>query len=244
MVSPQNLEKERESLPKPLASQNSTLPDLRRTEWCGRRSSFESLQTRFRGLQKLCCPFSHRARITNGEHFTGVCENGGAVLRERLSVFCRQQRFWWLFLPANRCVHSTVQSDSTSLFSRSMARSYLQVLFAQYRPGWMHLLATANYPRAMCLKNCFVSASQLGLFKAIQRNAGCFLLSTKVVVLLLPANHCLLIIAQCGYLSQISRNLVLFMLLAEVSVPFLSNCCPTFSVKVGSTCTQQSGLPR
>ena len=24
------------------------------------------------------------------------------------------------------------------------------LLFAQYRPGWMHLLATANYTRVMC----------------------------------------------------------------------------------------------
>ena len=68
-------------------------------------------------------------------------------------------------------------------------------------------------------KVLFVSTS-LDLYKAIQRNAGCFLLSTKVVVLLLPANRCLLMIVQCGYTSQISRSLALFMLQAEVSVPF------------------------
>ena len=136
-------------------------------------------------------------------------------------------------------IHVTVFKEHGPVIftSGSFGDVFVNLLFAQYRPGWMHLLATANYPRAMCLKNCIYRA--LGLFKAIQRNVGCFLLSTKIVVLLLPANHCLLI----GYTSQISRSLALFMLLAEVSVPFLSFCCPTFSVKVGSTCTQQSGLP-
>ena len=28
------------------------------------------------------------------------------------------------------------------------------MLFVQYRPGWMHLLATVKYPRVMCFKNC------------------------------------------------------------------------------------------
>ena len=88
---------------KPLASQNSTLPDLRRTEWCGRRSSFESLQTRFRCLQLLCCPSLFRALITNDDHFTGVRENGGAVLRAVLRAccpfFCRQQRFLVQYRP-------------------------------------------------------------------------------------------------------------------------------------------------
>ena len=48
------------------------------------------------------------------------CKNGGAVLREILSVFCRQQRFWCCFY--QHIVACTVPS----LFSKSIARSYLQ----------------------------------------------------------------------------------------------------------------------
>ena len=146
------------SRPKPLASQNSTLPDLRRTEGVERGAVFKASRRVFVAFSSCAVlSYSVRSSPTMNIHSTGVCENGGAVLREMLSVFCCQQRFLVLFLPAKRCLHSTAQFDSTFtvfnvrgpiiLTSRSFGAVFVNLLFDH----WMHLLATA---KVMCLKNC------------------------------------------------------------------------------------------
>ena len=143
------------SRPKPLASQNSTLPDLCRIEWCGRRSSFQSLQTRLRCLQ-LCCPFLLRALITNDEHFTGGCENGGAVLRELLSVSVVGKGFGAVFTsktllaqysPVRLHVPFFKEHGPVIFTSGSFGNFFVNLLFDQW-------LATANYPRVMCFEHC------------------------------------------------------------------------------------------
>ena len=80
-----------------------------------------------------------------------------------LSVFCRQRRFWCCFY--HQIAACTVPSSSAPrhcfqgawpffLQAEVLVPFFVNLLFAQYRPGWMHLLATANYPRVMCFKNC------------------------------------------------------------------------------------------
>ena len=38
--------------------------------------------------------------------------------------------------------------------SGSFGAVFVNLLFAQYRPGWLHLPAAVKSPRVMCLKNC------------------------------------------------------------------------------------------
>ena len=147
--------------------------------------------------------------LTPCAHFT-VFENGGAVFTEMLSFFFVVSKGFGAGLSAKRCLYSTAQFDSTSLFSMCMARffftsgSFGAVLVNLLIDEWMHLLETANYPRVMCFKNCLVPLPT-GSFQGNSEKV--VLLSTKVVVMLSPANSCLLIFVQCGHTSQISRSL-------------------------------------
>ena len=53
-------------------------------------------------------------------------------------------------------LHVTVLKEHGPVIftSGSFGAVFVDLLFAQYRPGWMHLLATANYQRVMCFKKC------------------------------------------------------------------------------------------
>ena len=88
-----------------------------------------------------------RALINNGEHFTGGCEKGGAVLFTSKSLLAQ-------YRPVRLHVTVFKEHGPVNFTSGSFGAVFVNLLFAQYRVGWMHLLATANYARVMCLKNC------------------------------------------------------------------------------------------
>ena len=133
----------------------------------------------------------------------GGCEHGGAVLREMLSVFCRQQRLWCCFyqqivactVPSSSTPRRCFQGACTVIFtSGSFGAVVVNLLFAQYRPGWMHLLATANYPRVMCFKNCLClhptgsfqgNSEKRWLFFVVSEGCGAAFTSKP-----LPAHYC------------------------------------------------------
>ena len=132
--------------------------------------------------------------------------HGGAVSQRNVVCFLSPAKVLVLFFTSKSLLaqyrpvrlHVSVFKEHGPFFftSGSFGAVFVNLLFAQNRPGWMHLLATANYPRVMSLKNC-LCLLLTGSFKAIQRNAGVFRCQRRVMVLLSPANHC------CSLLSNV-----------------------------------------